>query len=90
MDLNGVFEAVGSYQVGKMSDEQLPVLRGQRLPRLRLCSGMFTANSMNCLCEAVGIAPGNAPSPRCAARRALPSRPAMIMHLLERASRLIF
>jgi dihydroxy-acid dehydratase len=59
-DLITVFEAVGKYAAGKISDEQLLKLEQVSCPTCGSCSGMFTANSMNCLCEALGIAlPGN-------------------------------
>lgn len=59
-DLITVFEAVGKRAAGKMSDEQLLKLEQVACPTCGSCSGMFTANSMNCLCEALGIAlPGN-------------------------------
>jgi len=59
-DLITVFEAVGKRAAGKMSDEQLLKLEQIACPTCGSCSGMFTANSMNCLCEALGIAlPGN-------------------------------
>ena len=51
MDLNSVFEAVGSYQVGKCDDRQLRYYEDNACPGCGSCSGMFTANSMNCLCE---------------------------------------
>ncbi len=59
-DLITVFEAVGAYAQGKVSDEALLELEQKACPSCGSCSGMFTANSMNCLCEALGIAlPGN-------------------------------
>jgi dihydroxy-acid dehydratase len=59
-DLITVFEAVGTYAKGAMSDEALLELERKACPSCGSCSGMFTANSMNCLCEALGIAlPGN-------------------------------
>ena len=59
-DLISVFEAVGGYAQGKVSDEALLELEQKACPSCGSCSGMFTANSMNCLCEALGIAlPGN-------------------------------
>src|SRR6476619_4931475 len=59
-DLITVFEAVGKHAAGKMSDAQLLKLEQISCPTCGSCSGMFTANSMNCLCEALGIAlPGN-------------------------------
>lgn len=59
-DLITVFEGVGAYKQGKMSAEELADLECSACPGCGSCSGMFTANSMNCLCEAIGIAmPGN-------------------------------
>jgi dihydroxy-acid dehydratase len=59
-DLISVFEAVGGYAAGKVTDEQLLELEQKACPSCGSCSGMFTANSMNCLCEALGMAlPGN-------------------------------
>ena len=59
-DLITVFEAVGAYKQGKINDEQLEELECKACPSAGSCSGMFTANSMNCLCEALGMAlPGN-------------------------------
>jgi dihydroxy-acid dehydratase len=55
-DLITVFEAVGKHAAGKMSDAQLLKLEQISCPTCGSCSGMFTANSMNCLCEALGIA----------------------------------
>ena len=59
-DLISVFEAVGAYKKGEISDAQLEELECSACPSPGSCSGMFTANSMNCLCEALGMAlPGN-------------------------------
>jgi dihydroxy-acid dehydratase len=59
-DLISVFKGVGELQTGKISEEQLKKLEQSACPTCGSCSGMFTANSMNCLCEALGIAlPGN-------------------------------
>jgi dihydroxy-acid dehydratase len=59
-DLITVFEAVGKRAAGTMTDAQLLSLEQIACPTCGSCSGMFTANSMNCLCEALGIAlPGN-------------------------------
>lgn len=55
-DLNTVFEGVGAYAAGKINEEQLTLLENTACPTCGSCSGMFTANSMNCLCEALGIA----------------------------------
>jgi len=59
-DLITVFEAVGKHSVGKMSDAELRELAEKACPGCGSCAGMFTANSMNCLGEALGLAvPGN-------------------------------
>jgi len=59
-DLISVFEGVGKHQAGEMSDEELLELETVSCPTCGSCSGMFTANSMNCLMEALGLAlPGN-------------------------------
>jgi dihydroxy-acid dehydratase len=60
IDLISVFEGVGAYQAGKINDRELLELEQQACPTCGSCSGMFTANSMNCLMEALGLAlPGN-------------------------------
>ncbi len=60
VDLISVFEGVGAYRSGKISDQELRDLEQFGCPTCGSCSGMFTANSMNCLCEALGMAlPGN-------------------------------
>ena len=59
-DLNSVFEAVGAQNVGKISKKELEQVEETSCPGCGSCSGMFTANSMNCLYEALGLAlPGN-------------------------------
>jgi len=60
VDLISIFEGVAQFNAGKISDAQLKELELTGCPTCGSCSGMFTANSMNCLCEAVGMAlPGN-------------------------------
>jgi len=60
VDLISVFEGVGKHQAGTINDAQLKELEEQGCPTCGSCSGMFTANSMNCLLEALGMAmPGN-------------------------------
>ena len=60
IDLITVFEGVGAYKQGKLNDDELFDLERNACPGCGSCSGMFTANSMNCLCEALGMAlPGN-------------------------------
>jgi dihydroxy-acid dehydratase len=60
VDLISIFEGVGAYKSGAITEEQLKVLEDYGCPTCGSCAGLFTANSMNCLCEALGIAlPGN-------------------------------
>ncbi len=60
ISLTSVFEGVGAYQAGKIDDQSLLELEQYGCPTCGSCSGMFTANSMNCLAEAMGLAmPGN-------------------------------
>ncbi len=56
MDLNSVFEAVGAYKNGTMDGERLNYYEENACPGCGSCSGMFTANSMNCLTEVLGMA----------------------------------
>ncbi|MDR7314375.1 dihydroxy-acid dehydratase [Brevibacillus nitrificans] len=60
ISLSSVFEGVGAHQAGLIDDKQLEELEQYGCPTCGSCSGMFTANSMNCLLEAIGLAlPGN-------------------------------
>jgi dihydroxy-acid dehydratase len=60
MDLISVFEGVAQLKNGTITEEQLTRVEKASCPGCGSCSGMFTANSMNCLCEAIGLAlPGN-------------------------------
>lgn len=60
VDLISVFEGVGAFKAGKIGDAELKELEDHGCPTCGSCSGMFTANSMNCLMEALGLAlPGN-------------------------------
>ncbi|MCD4677606.1 MAG: dihydroxy-acid dehydratase [Desulfobacula sp.] len=64
IDLVTVFEAVGAVQSGRMTQEQLCDIENAACPTCGSCAGMFTANSMNCLTEAIGMAlPGNGTIP---------------------------
>src|SRR5512139_2292633 len=56
IDLISVFEGVGAFSAGKISEERLTTLERFACPSCGSCSGMFTANSMNCLMEAIGLA----------------------------------
>lgn len=68
--LSKVFEAVGSVKGGTMSEEELRVFEKSACPSCGSCAGMYTANSMNCLSEAVGLAlPGNGTIPAVYAER---------------------
>jgi dihydroxy-acid dehydratase len=70
IDLNTVFEAVGSVAAGKMRPEELAELEALACPSCGSCSGMFTANTMNCLTEALGMGlAGNGTIPAVDARR---------------------
>jgi len=70
LDLISVFEAVGSFASGKITEERLKLLEDNACPGYGSCSGMFTANSMNCLSEALGMAlPGNGTIPAVMAER---------------------
>jgi dihydroxy-acid dehydratase len=64
LDLISVFEGVGAVRSGNMTEEELAILENAACPTCGSCAGMFTANSMNCLTEAVGMAlPGNGTIP---------------------------
>jgi dihydroxy-acid dehydratase len=69
-DLTTVFEAVSKVTSGQMTEEELKVLERKACPTVGSCSGMFTANSMNCLVEAMGLAlKGNGTIPAVYAER---------------------
>lgn len=70
LDLNSVFEAVGAYKAGNMTEEQVYACEDSACPTCGSCSGMFTANSMNCLTEVIGMGlPGNGTVPAVFAER---------------------
>ncbi len=70
LDLNSVFEAVAQYKSGKLNESGLHDIECRACPGAGSCSGMFTANSMNCLCEVIGLAlPGNGTIPALAKER---------------------
>ncbi len=69
-DLITVFEGVGKVQSGEMTEQELDALEATACPTCGSCAGMFTANSMNCLLEAIGLAlPGNGTIPAVDPRR---------------------
>ncbi|HKL93926.1 MAG TPA: dihydroxy-acid dehydratase [Clostridia bacterium] len=70
LDLNSVFEAVGAIKAGKIDEKELNRIEENACPTCGSCSGMFTANSMNCLSEAIGISlPKNGTTPAVYAER---------------------
>ncbi len=86
VSLSKIFEAVGARKAGLIDDEGLLEFEQGVCPGCGSCAGMYTANSMNCLCEAIGIAlPGNGTIPAVDSGRVrLAKRAGMaIMHLLE-------
>ncbi|MCK5164658.1 MAG: dihydroxy-acid dehydratase [Desulfobacula sp.] len=86
IDLVTVFEAVGAVQSGRMTQEQLCDIENAACPTCGSCAGMFTANSMNCLTEAIGMAlPGNGTIPEPMSERIRLAKQAgmQIMELLN-------
>jgi len=70
IDLNTVFEGLGAVTGGKMTEEELMRIEQNACPGCGSCAGMFTANTMNCLTEALGMGlPGNGTIPAVDARR---------------------
>ncbi len=87
VSLSKIFEAVGARKAGLIGDEQLTEYEQGVCPGCGSCAGMYTANSMNCLCEAIGIAlPGNGTIPAVHARRTQLAKHAgmAIMELVRR------
>ena len=87
IDLITVFEGVGSVKAGTMSEEELKDIENSACPGCGSCSGMFTANSMNCLSEVIGLAlPGNGTIPSVYADRRRLAKEAgeRIMDLVEK------
>ncbi len=87
VSLTTVFEGVGAHQNGTLSDEGLLELENNACPTCGSCSGMFTANSMNCLAEAIGMAlPGNGTIPAVYSERIRLAKHAgmAIMELLKK------
>jgi len=70
VDLHDVFEAIGGYRAGKTSYEEVVELENVACPGVGSCAGMFTANTLNILSEAMGISlPGNGTAPAISAER---------------------
>lgn len=86
-DLNTIFEAVGSIKANIINEEQLKEIEETSCPGCGSCSGMFTANSMNCLSEALGMAlEGNGTVPAVYSGRQILAKNAgqKVMELLEK------
>jgi len=84
VDVKNVFEAVGEYKAGRMSEEELRELELTACPGCGSCAGLFTANTMNCLTEAMGMGlPGNGTIPAVTAARIRLAKEAgmQILHL---------
>lgn len=87
VSLSTMFEAVGSVESGLMLESDLAELEEKVCPTCGSCSGMFTANSMNCLCEVLGLAlPGNGTIPAVYSERIRLAKYAgmAVMKLLEK------
>ena len=87
LDLNSVFEAVGSYKAGTMTEEEVKDIEDNACPGCGSCSGMFTANSMNCLTEVLGMGlTGNGTVPAVYAERIRLAKKAgmKVMELVEK------
>ncbi len=70
IDLSNCFEAIGKHSAGEYDDEDMKSIEDDACPTCGSCAGMFTANSMNCLSEAIGIAlPGNGTIPAVYSKR---------------------
>jgi dihydroxy-acid dehydratase len=86
IDLISVFEGVGARSAGKITDEEFLEIENRACPGVGSCSGMYTANSMNCLSEALGLSlPGNGTIPAItgARRRLAKEAGKRIMSLVE-------
>ena len=87
VSLSTMFEAIGSVESGLMLESDLAELEEKVCPTCGSCSGMFTANSMNCLCEVLGLAlPGNGTIPAVYSERIRLAKYAgmAVMKLLEK------
>lgn len=87
VDLISVFEGIGKLKAGKITEQDLSELEGCACPTAGCCSGMFTANSMNCLTEALGLGlPGNGTIPAAFSERIRLAKHAgmKVMELLEK------
>lgn len=89
-DLSTIFEGVGKHLAGEMSGDDLAEMERSVCPTCGSCAGMFTANTMNCVMEALGLAlPGNGTIPAVYSERIRLAKDAgrAIMHLVEKKIR---
>ena len=87
ISLSTMFEAVGAFEAGKIEREELLDMENKACPTCGSCSGMFTANSMNCLTEALGLSlPGNGTIPAVYSERIRLSKEAgkAVMEVLKK------
>ncbi len=90
IDLITVFEGIGQLKSGQITERELQLIEQNACPTCGSCAGMFTANSMNCLTEVLGLAlPGNGTIPAIDPRRELLAREAArkVIELLEKGIR---
>jgi dihydroxy-acid dehydratase len=90
IDVKTMFEAVGEYKAGRIDDAELEALELAACPSCGSCAGLFTANSMNCLTEALGMGlPGNGTIPAVMAARVRLAKQAgiLVMELVEKGLR---
>lgn len=87
MTVSNAFEAVGSASIGKMTAKEVKLVEEQSCPGCGSCAGMFTANSMNCMTEVIGLGlPGNGTIPAVNAERVRLAKHAgmKVMELLDK------
>ena len=87
VSLSKLFEAVGAYKAGLIDEAKLEECETGACPGCGSCAGMYTANSMNCLCEAIGIAlPGNGTIPAVSNKRMMLAKHAgmAVMEMVRR------
>ncbi|MBW6462789.1 MAG: dihydroxy-acid dehydratase, partial [Firmicutes bacterium] len=86
IDLSTMFEGVGAVKAGRISESELEQMEQNACPGCGSCAGMFTANSMNCMAEAIGLAlPGNGTIPAISSERIILAKEAglKIVELLK-------
>ncbi|MGM0651645.1 MAG: dihydroxy-acid dehydratase [Bacillota bacterium] len=91
VDLSSMFEGVGAVRSGRMNEAELTEMEEEACPGCGSCAGMFTANSMNCMAEALGLAlPGNGTIPAVSSERILLAKEAgiQLMNLLKEGIRI--